>query len=68
MTGLHRRTGVSIRLVRTGLEVSVVGFGFLLGGVVGVGTLVYTLAIGPMVQAMLPYAIVELPRDRSSSS
>jgi uncharacterized membrane protein YczE len=60
MTGLHRRTGVSIRLVRTGLEVSVVGFGFLLGGVVGVGTLVYTLAIGPLVQAMLPYAIVEL--------
>ena len=61
MTGLHRRTGVSIRLVRTGLEVTVVVFGFLLGGVVGLGTLVYTLAIGPLVQAMLPYAIVELP-------
>lgn len=61
MTGLHRRTGVSIRLVRTGLEVTVVALGFLLGGVVGLGTLVYTLAIGPLVQAMLPYAIVELP-------
>ncbi|RNL65185.1 hypothetical protein EFK50_04260 [Nocardioides marmoriginsengisoli] len=47
--------------MRTGLEVSVVVIGFLMGGVVGVGTLIYTLAIGPMVQAMLPYAIVELP-------
>jgi len=64
MTGLHRRTGVSIRAVRTGLEVTVVGAGFLLGGVVGVGTIVYTLAIGPLVQMMLPYAIVELrPKD-----
>lgn len=60
MTGLHRRTGVSIRLVRTGLELSVVAIGFVLGGVVGLGTVVYTLAIGPLVQLMLPYAIVEL--------
>lgn len=62
MTGLHRRTGVSIRVVRTGLEISVVAIGFVLGGVVGVGTVVYTLAIGPLVQLMLPYAVVELPR------
>lgn len=60
MTGLHRRTGVSIRVVRTGLEVSVVGIGFLLGGAVGIGTILYTLAIGPLVQLMLPYTIVEL--------
>ncbi len=65
MTGLHRRTGVSIRVVRTGLEVSVVAFGFLLGGVVGVGTVVYTLAIGPLVQLMLPFAVVELPNPSS---
>ncbi len=65
MTGLHRRTGVSIRVVRTGLEVTVVVFGFLLGGVVGVGTLLYTLAIGPLVQLFLPYAIVELPQSPS---
>lgn len=65
MTGLHRRTGVSIRVVRTALELSVVGIGFALGGVVGLGTVVYTLAIGPLVQLMLPYAIVELgPADR----
>jgi uncharacterized membrane protein YczE len=61
MTGLHRRTGVSIRLVRTGLEVVVVAIGWLLGGVVGIGTLLYALAIGPLVQLMLPRFIVELP-------
>jgi len=60
MTGLHRRTGVSIRLVRTLMEVSVVAIGFVLGGTVGLGTLLYALAIGPMVQLFLPYAIVEL--------
>ena len=61
MTGLHRRTGVSIRTVRTGLEVSVVAIGWLLGGVVGIGTVLYALAIGPLVQVMLPRFIVELP-------
>lgn len=61
MTGLHRRTGISIRVVRTGLELSVVGLGFLLGGALGIGTVAYTLAIGPLVQVFLPYAIVELP-------
>jgi uncharacterized membrane protein YczE len=64
MTGLHRRTGVSIRLVRTGLEVFVVAIGWLLGGVVGIGTLLYALAIGPLVQVMLPRFIVEL-REQS---
>jgi uncharacterized membrane protein YczE len=60
MTGLHRRTGASIRVVRTGIEVTVVAIGWLLGGVVGIGTVLYTLAIGPLVQLMLPYFIVEL--------
>jgi uncharacterized membrane protein YczE len=61
MTGLHRRTGVSIRLVRTAMEVTVVAVGFLLGGVVGIGTVLYAVAIGPLVQAMLPRFIVVLP-------
>ncbi len=60
MTGLHRRTGVSIRLVRTCLEVSVVLVGFVLGGTFGIGTVLYALAIGPLVQVMLPRCIVEL--------
>ncbi len=62
MTGLHRRTGLSIRVVRTALEVTVVVAGWLLGGVVGVGTVLYVLAIGPLVQLMLPRFIVELPQ------
>jgi uncharacterized membrane protein YczE len=61
MTGLHRRTGLSIQLVRTVLEGSVVVAGLLLGGRLGVGTVAYALAIGPLVQRMLPLAIVELP-------
>jgi uncharacterized membrane protein YczE len=61
MTGLHRRTGVSIQVVRAGLEISVVAAGALLGGVVGLGTIVYAVAIGPLVQWLLPLAVVELP-------
>lgn len=61
MTGLHRRTGWSIRVVRTGLEVSVVVIGWLLGGTLGVGTLLYAVGIGPLVQLLLPWCIVALP-------
>lgn len=53
MTGLHRRTGRSIRLVRTAIEVAVVVTGFLLGGSLGVGTVLYALAIGPLAQFFL---------------
>ncbi len=54
MTGLARRTGWSVRLSRTLIEVVVLGVGWLLGGSVGVGTVVYALAIGPVVQLLLP--------------
>jgi len=54
MTGLVKRTGWSIRLVRTGIELSVLAIGWLLGGTVGVGTVLYAFAIGPIVQAFLP--------------
>src|SRR3954470_7331762 len=50
MTGLHRRTGRSLRLVRACIELSVVGAGFALGGTVGPGTLAFALLIGPGVQ------------------
>lgn len=60
MTGLHRRTGLSIRLVRTGLEVAVVVIGLVLGGTAGLGTVVYALAIGPVTQALLPRLLVPL--------
>jgi uncharacterized membrane protein YczE len=58
MTGLARRTGWSVRLSRTLIEVVVLGAGWLLGGSVGTGTVVYALAIGPLVQLLLPYFMV----------
>jgi uncharacterized membrane protein YczE len=61
MTGLVRRTGRSVRLVRTSLEVTVLAAGWLLGGAVGLGTVLYALAIGPLVQLFLQWSIVELP-------
>ncbi|MFI6340387.1 YitT family protein [Streptomyces sp. NPDC050535] len=53
MTGLHQRTGRSIRLMRTVVEVAVVVTGFALGGTVGVGTVLYAVAIGPLAQLFL---------------
>lgn len=64
MTGLAKSTGRSIRLVRTVIEVAVVALGWLLGGVVGLGTVAYALLIGPLTQAMLPAFIVELDLKR----
>lgn len=60
MTGLHRRTGVSLRLVRTGLEITVVAIGLLLGGAAGIGTVLYALTIGPVTQSLLPALTVRL--------
>ena len=54
MTGLVRRTGGSVRLVRTSIEAGVVLTGWLLGGTLGLGTVVYALAIGPLVHVLLP--------------
>jgi uncharacterized membrane protein YczE len=68
MTGLHRRTSWPIGRVRTGLEGSVVVVGWLLGGVLGIGTVLYALAIGPLVQRLLPLAVVELPSGGLSAS
>jgi uncharacterized membrane protein YczE len=58
MTGLARRTGWPVRVCRTGIEVVVLGAGWLLGGSVGAGTVLYALAIGPLVQLMLPWFTV----------
>jgi uncharacterized membrane protein YczE len=54
MTGIVRRTGHSVRLVRTSIEVVVVATGWLLGGTLGAGTVLYALLIGPLVQPLLP--------------
>ncbi|MGZ5418408.1 MAG: membrane protein YczE [Nocardioides sp.] len=54
MTGLVRRTGRSVRVVRTSLELTVLVVGWLLGGTVGIGTVLYAVAIGPLAHALLP--------------
>ncbi len=53
MTGLAAR-GRSIRVVRTGIELTALGVGFALGGSVGIGTLVFALTVGPIVHVTLP--------------
>lgn len=53
MTGLVVRTGLSVRLVRTSIEATVLAVGWLLGGTVGVGTVLYAFGIGPLVQLFL---------------
>src|SRR3546814_14234426 len=54
MTGLVRRSGRSVRLVRTIIEGSVLVSGFLLGGTLGLGPVAYMLLNGPLIQALLP--------------
>lgn len=66
MTGLARRTGRSIRLVRTGIELTVLAIGWLLGGTVGVGTVLYAFAIGPLVQAFLPLFTIRDTRPQET--
>jgi len=60
MTGLARRTGWSIRGVRTGIELGVLIVGALLGGAVGVGTVVFAFGAGPATQFFLRYLVVPL--------
>ena len=66
MTGLVSRGG-SIRVVRTGIELTVLIAGFLLGGTVGVGTLVYALAIGPLVHQFIPMLRIGEPDTETAA-
>lgn len=66
MTGLVSRTGRSIRRVRTSIEVTVLAVGWLLGGTVGAGTVLYAVSIGPIVHVLLP--LLTLPETRTARS
>ena len=68
MTGLARRTGWSLRIVRTGIELTVLGLGWLLGGTVGVGTLLYAFTIGPLVQVFLPMVTIRDPKSNTQET
>lgn len=61
MTGLAKR-GLRVGRVRTAIEIIVLAVGWVLGGTVGVGTVAYALAIGPLVQRLLPVLSVHRPR------
>jgi uncharacterized membrane protein YczE len=61
MTGIHRRTGWRIWIVRSGIEVSVLLIGWALGGDFGVGTIAFALLIGPLVQITMPRLVVPPP-------
>ncbi len=66
MTGIARR-GHSIRVVRTSLEVGVLSVGWLLGGTVGIGTVAYALAIGPLAHVFIPvFGQLTTPREPAS--
>ena len=63
-TGIAAR-GHSMRVVRTAVEATVLVTGFLLGGTVGVGTVLYALAIGPVTHRTIPALTVGVqPRRR----
>ena len=63
MTGLAAR-GLSLRAVRTTIELTVLAGGAMLGGTVGVGTFVYALAIGPLAHVLVPALTVRIPPPR----
>jgi uncharacterized membrane protein YczE len=65
MTGINARTGWPVRRVRTAIEVTVLCAGWLMGGTVGVGTVFYALAIGPLIQICLPWFRVTARREKT---
>ncbi|MCU1409211.1 MAG: putative rane protein YczE [Microbacteriaceae bacterium] len=61
MTGLHRRTGWKIWIVRTGIEVVVLAIGWALGGNVGVGTVLFAVLVGPLCNWTIPFFAIRRP-------
>jgi uncharacterized membrane protein YczE len=61
MTGIVAKYGWPVRRVRTVIEVTVVAVGFALGGTLGIGTVVYALAVGPLVHPLLP--LLQVPEQ-----
>lgn len=61
MTGIAAR-GHSLRLVRTGIEATVLTIGWLLGGTVGIGTVLTVVTVGPLIQLLLPHFVVRADR------
>ena len=67
MTGLAAR-GHSIRVVRTSIELTVLAVGWILGGTVGVGTVVYALGIGPIAHIAIPRLAIARPAETPTAA
>ena len=61
MTGLHKRTGWRIWIVRTGIEVTVLSIGWVLGGNVGIGTVLFAVLVGPLCHWTIPFFAITRP-------
>ena len=61
MTGTAAAAGRSLRFVRTLIEITVLAGGWLLGGTVGIGTVLYALTVGPITQLALPWFAYRRP-------
>lgn len=68
MTGLRRVTGWPLWIVRTIIEGSALLIGWLLGGPVGIGTLIFAFGIGPLIQLFFPYFERRAARRRQARS
>jgi uncharacterized membrane protein YczE len=67
MTGIHQRWGGKLWIVRTSIEVVVLGIGWVLGGNVGLGTVAFALFVGPLVGVILPRLVVPAARPSGRS-
>jgi uncharacterized membrane protein YczE len=68
MTGLHRVTGWKIWIVRTGIELTVLAAGWLLGGNVGIGTVAFALLIGPLCGYTIPLFAIKRPQRADAAA
>jgi len=69
MTGFCRRTGLPVKVVRTAIELAVLAVGWMLGGTVGLGTLLYAVSIGWVIHHALPvFALDKAPRHPVSAN
>ena len=68
MTGIRARFGWPIWLARATVELTVLGIGWVLGGTVGIGTLAFAVAIGPLVHVMMPLLAIRRTTPRPVSA
>lgn len=68
MTGIHERTGWPIWVGRTGIEVTVLAIGWILGGNVGIGTVLFAVLVGPLCGITIPWFRIELPSDTTGDN